>query len=95
MANNKVSPPTLPKNIKKIRIQRDRVDNVGVIPNVSPTVPMAEADSKRASSIGSWSIDEMKKAPKKNKTINNMKRAAALFSVSDFILRPKHCGLCL
>lgn len=52
MAKSKVKPPILPKNIKKIKIQCDALDNVGVIPNVNPTVPMAEAASNRASRMG-------------------------------------------
>ena len=34
-------------------MQWDALDSVGVIPNVSPTVPMAEAASNRASRMGS------------------------------------------
>lgn len=58
MAKSKVKPPTLPKNIKKIKIQCDALDSVGVIPNVSPTVPMAEA-----ASIGrqEWVVDRRPK----------------------------------
>ena len=47
-----VSPPALPVYIRKIRIILDAIPSSGVMPSVSPTVPMADAVSKRHVSSG-------------------------------------------
>ena len=44
-ANISVSPPTLPKYISRIRIICENAESSGVMPSVSPTVPIAEAVS--------------------------------------------------
>ena len=50
-----VRPPTRPKNIRKARIQWEKTPSSGVMPRDSPTVPIAEAVSNRAVSMGIFS----------------------------------------
>jgi hypothetical protein len=64
-----VSPPTLPKNIKSIRIHLEIIPNVGVMPRVKPTVPIAEAVSKAQVLKGIPSIVLIITAPLKNRII--------------------------
>ena len=42
-------PPTLPVNIKRIRISLEPVQSIGVMPRDRPTVPIAETVSKSTS----------------------------------------------
>ena len=62
-----VSPPTRPKNISAIRIRCDIRPSCGVIPSERPTVPMAEAVSKRQSRTGRFSSLLMISPPVKNR----------------------------
>ena len=61
-----VSPPTRPIYISSIRTYREILCKEGVIPSVSPTVPMADAASKRLPSIGSPSAELITIPPARN-----------------------------
>ena len=65
-ANISVSPPTLPKNISPIKTILDTVPRAGVIPRVSPTVPIADADSNRQSASGRFSTPLIIRPPVRN-----------------------------
>ena len=91
-ANTRVSPPTRPKNISKMRISRDIRLRPGVIPRDSPTVPMADAVSNRQVSIGSPSMLLITMPQVKNSTRYISRIVAAFLIVSSGTLRPKKCA---
>ena len=88
-AKIKVSPPTLPKNIRRISIPRETSPRVLVIPSVKPTVPMAEAVSKRQLKRGKFSIWLIINPPVRNKIIYMIKMVAEFLTISSDILLPK------
>ena len=80
---------TLPKNISPIRMALDTPPSVGVAPRESPTVPTAEAVSKRAVFMGIPS-SVLIAIPPVRKSVRYIRRiVAAFFIVSSVILLPK------
>ena len=67
----------------------------GVIPRVSPTVPTADAVSKRQVSRGRPSIPEIRHPPVRNRNRYMTRTAAAVRTVSSEILRPNILGCAL
>ena len=82
-----VNPPTRPKNIKMIKINLDAIPSVGVIPSVSPTVPTADAVSKRQDVIGRFSIALIAIPPNKNRVMYIINIAEAVLTVPSSTLR--------
>ena len=80
-ANTSVRPPTRPQNIKSIKIKWDTVPTSVVIPNVRPTVPIAEAVSKRQVKIGISSMQLMIIPPERKSTTYIRRMVAASFTV--------------
>lgn len=64
-----VRPPTRPKNISRIKTLRESRFSSGVIPRDRPTVPTAEAVSKRQVSMGSPSETLMIRPPVQHSVI--------------------------
>ena len=85
----RVNPPTRPKNMSRISIPCDKIPRLGVMPSVSPTVPIAEAVSKRQASKGSFSIILMISPPPKNKVRYIMRMVEAFLAASSSVRRPK------
>ena len=56
VAKIKVNPPTLPKNIRQIKIIWETSPRSGVIPSDNPTVPIADAVSNKAVISGISSV---------------------------------------
>lgn len=88
-ANMIVRPPTLPKNIRIIKIKRETAPRSAVIPSESPTVPIADAVSKSAGRMGIHSTRLIIIAPnvKRNVYIRNI--VAAIRTAPPEILRLK------
>ena len=77
MAKIKVNPPTLPKNIRQIKIIWETSPRSGVIPSDNPTVPIADAVSNKAVISGISSVLLITIPPTRNKTIYIKKIVAA------------------
>ena len=89
VAKIKVNPPTLPKNIRQIKIIWETSPRSGVIPNDNPTVPIADAVSNKAVISGISSVLLITIPPTRNKTIYIKKIVAAFLIVSSGICLPK------
>ena len=74
-ANTKVIPPTRPRYIRAARISLDAVHSVGVTPRDNPTVPIADAVSKRQAVKGMSSIMLITIPPDINIEVYNKKIA--------------------
>ena len=85
----KVRPPTLPINIRIIRTILDNIPSCGVIPNVNPTVPTADAVSKRHFPNEIPSVTFIINAPVTNYVIYIIAIVAAFLTVSLSILLSK------
>lgn len=91
-ANTKVIPPTRPRYIRAARISLDAVHSVGVTPRDNPTVPIADAVSKRQTVKGISSIMLITIPPDINIDVYSKKIVAALFTASSDTDRPKNCA---
>ena len=89
VAKIKVNPPTLPKNIRQIKIMWDTSPRSGVIPNDNPTAPIADAVSNKAVISGTSSVLQITIPPTRNKTIYIKKIVAAFLIVPSGICLPK------
>ena len=87
-----VTPPTLPRYIRMIRMIREAVPRPGVMPKLSPTVPTAEAVSNRQAIMGSCSRRLMRSAPVRQRLRYIIRMAAASATVSWAIRRRKSSG---
>ncbi len=88
-AKTKVNPPTLPRNIRKIKIKWEMIPNSDVIPNDNPTVPIADAVSNRAVIKGILSMLLIIIPPVRNNVIYIKRIVAAFLIVLSEILLPK------
>lgn len=86
-AKPKVSTPTRPMNIKIIMDHFPRVVSVDVIPVLNPTVPKAEATSKRIWSNLNASEKLSKKVNRNIRLVYKMKVDVATNSLSNGIIR--------
>lgn len=90
-----VRPPTRPKNISRIKTLRESRFSSGVIPRDRPTVPTAEAVSKRQVSMGSPSETLMIRPPVQHSVIYISEIVAAFFTTSSSMRRPKRLAFSL
>ena len=87
-----VSPPTLPMYMRNISIMRETIPSDGVIPRVSPTVPMAEAVSNMQVIMGSFSITVMTTPPVRKSATYIVTIAIALRMTLSAMLLPAKLG---
>ena len=66
---------------------------IGVIPNVSPTVPTADAASYRQEDSGRFSYTLIKTPPPKNRARYIVRMVAAVLTAPQSTLRPKSWAL--
>ena len=77
-----VSPPTLPKYMRRIRITFEKILRFSVIPRERPTVAMADAASKEDSISVTPSAQVIRKLAAKNSPRYSTKIAMAFLRIS-------------
>ena len=91
VAYTRVSPPTLPMNMSKIRTICETVLSAGVIPRDRPTVPIADALSNRHVLIGRLSVMLIMKDPDKARKAYIRRSVDAVLIVLSSTRLPRIC----